>query len=88
MKMIHLLAEAGGKWRPDEYSIKSARKSLMKMIPEYTVEFIWIMTRYQSAHRADLEELIRTPTIKKLIGKYRRRIDGYLESLDAADANA
>jgi hypothetical protein len=29
----------------------------------------------------DLEELLRTPTIKALVGKYRNRIDEQLESL-------
>lgn len=82
MKHVHLLAQAGGQWRPDADDIKSARKSLMKMIPEYTVEFIGLMARYRAASRADLEELIRTPTIKKLVGKYRRRINEHLESLE------
>lgn len=79
MKMIYLLSEAGGKWRPDESDIKSARQSLTKMKPEYTVEFISLMARFQAAKRQDVEALIRTPTIKKVIGKYRRRIDEQLE---------
>ena len=86
MKQIHLLAQAGGLWKPSPDDIKSARKSLMKMLPEYTVEFIDLMTRYRAASRADLEELIRTPTIKKLVGKYRRRINERLESLEADEA--
>ncbi|MBL8810549.1 MAG: hypothetical protein JNM43_10265 [Planctomycetaceae bacterium] len=81
MKMIYLLAEAGGKWRPDSTEIKSARSSLTKMIPEYTVEFISLMARFRAAKRADVEELLRTPTIKSLVGKYRNRIDEHLRSL-------
>ncbi len=84
MKMIYLLADAGGKWRPDEDDIKSARKSLNKMKGEYTVEFISLMARFQAASREDLEELIRTPTIKKIIGKYRRRIDEQLGLIEHA----
>ena len=85
MKIIHMLAEAGGKWRPTVEDIKSARQSLTKMIPEYAVEFIWIMGRYQAANREDLEELIRTPTIKKVVGKYRRKINEYLDLLEVHD---
>ena len=81
MKMIYLLAEAGGKGRPAADEIKSARNSLTKMIPEYTVEFISLMTRFKAAKKEDVEELLRTPTIKSLVGKYRNRIDAHLESL-------
>lgn len=81
MKTIFLLAEAGGKWRPDQYEIKSARKSLTKMIPEYTVEFIGLMTRFKAARKSDLEDLTRTPSIKSLIKKYRGRIDEQLKML-------
>ena len=81
MKMIYLLAEAGGKWRPAADEIKSARNSLTKMIPEYTVEFISLMARFKAAKKEDVEELLRTPTIKSLVGKYRNRIDAHLECL-------
>lgn len=81
MKMIYLLAEAGGKWRPAADEIKSARNSLTKMIPEYTVEFISLMTRFKAAKKEDVEELLSTPTIKSLVRKYRNRIDAHLESL-------
>ena len=81
MKNIYLLAEAGGKWRPAADEIKSARKSLTKMIPEYTVEFISLMARFKAAKKEDVVELLRTPTIKSLVGKYRDRIDKHLESL-------
>jgi hypothetical protein len=86
MKMIYLLAEAGGKWRPDPDEIKSARNSLTKMIAEYTVEFIGLMARFKAASKEDLEELLRTPTIKALVGKYRHRIDEQLESLANDDS--
>jgi hypothetical protein len=51
------------------------------MIPEYTVEFISLMTRFKAAKKEDVEKLLRTPTIKSLVGKYRNRIDAHLESL-------
>ena len=51
------------------------------MIPEYTVEFISLMVRFKAAKKQDIEELLRTPTIKSLVGKYRDRIDKHLEAL-------
>ncbi|GAA5505399.1 hypothetical protein [Novipirellula caenicola] len=52
------------------------------MKAEYRVEFISLMARFQAAKRQDVEGLIRTPTIRKVIGKYRRRIDEQLDLLD------
>jgi hypothetical protein len=60
--------------------------SLTKMIAEYTVEFICLMARFKAARKDDLEELLRTPTIKALVGKYRNRIDEQLESLANDDS--
>ncbi len=87
MKKIYLLADAGGKWRPDLDEIQSARNSLTNMIPEYTVEFISLMARFKAARKEDLAELLGTPTIKSLVGKYRNRIDEQLEFL-ASDKDA
>jgi hypothetical protein len=56
------------------------------MIAEYTVEFIGLMARFKAARKEDLEELLRTPTIKALVGKYRNRIDEQLESLANDDS--
>ena len=62
IKMIHLLARHGAKWMPNNRSeIAEARRALLRLIPDYTVEFIWIMARYETCRRKDLEELIRTP---------------------------
>jgi hypothetical protein len=57
-----------------------------KMIAEYTVEFIGLMARFKAASKEDLEELLRTPTIKALVGKYRNRADDQLESLANDDS--
>lgn len=40
-----------------------------------------LMARFKAARKEDLDELLRTPTIKALIGKYRNRIDEQIESL-------
>ncbi len=62
IKMIHMLTKHGAKWLPkDRSEIGEARRSLLKMKPDYTVEFIWIMSKYKASKREDIEELIRTP---------------------------
>ena len=80
--MIHMLARQGAKWRPEErYKIADARRSLLKMAPDYTVEFIWIMSEYNACSREDIEELIRTPSMRALITNHRPRVNELLEKL-------
>jgi hypothetical protein len=39
------------------------------------------MARFKAANKEDIEELLRTPTMKSLVGKYRNRIEERLEAL-------
>jgi len=79
IKMIHMLAKHGAKWLPkDRSEISDARRSLLKMKPDYTVEFIWIMSKYNASKRKDIEELIRTPSIRSLIYQHMARVNEFL----------
>ena len=74
--MIHMLAKNGAKWLPkDRSQIGDARRSLLKMKPDYTVEFIWIMSKYNASTRENIEELIRTPSIRSLICQHMNQVD-------------
>jgi hypothetical protein len=85
--MIHILAKHGAKWLPkDRSDIGDARRSLLKMSPDYTVEFIWIMSKYKAVRRQDIEELIRTPSIRSLISQHQSRINELLENLQSNDS--
>ena len=80
LKMIHILAKHGAKWMPsDRYQINDARRSLLKMSVDYTVEFVWIMSKYNACSRENIEQLIRTPAIRRLIAKHQSRINELLE---------
>jgi len=86
IKMIHILAKHGAKWLPEDRSeILEARRSLAKMRPDYTVEFIWIMAKYNACKREDLEELLRAPALKSLVSKHAARISELLRSFKSAD---
>ena len=81
IKMIHILAKHGAKWLPKDHSqIGDARRSLLKMKPDYTVEFIWIMSKYNACKREDIEELIRTPSIRSLISQHQQRINQLMKA--------
>ncbi len=87
IKMIHILAKHGAKWLPEDRSeILDARRSLLKMSPDYTVEFVWIMAKYNACKREDLEELLRAPTLKSLVSKHAPRINELLRSFEEADS--
>jgi hypothetical protein len=82
MKMIHLLAKHGAKWRPnDRKQIGDVRRSLLKMTSDYTAEFVWIMSGFKAGSREDIQELMRTPSIRKLTSKHERRINELIRTL-------
>jgi len=82
LKAIHLLARHGGRWIPQEkYEVNEARRSLLKMKPEYTVEFIWIMSGYSGCTRSTVEELLRKPKMRKHLERFRGRVTELLAGL-------
>ena len=80
LKMIHILAKYGAKWMPaDRSEINDARRSLLKMSVDYTVEFIWIMSKYNGCSRENIKQLLRTPAIRRHVAKSQPRIDELLK---------
>ena len=83
IKMVHVLAQRGVTWSPRGKSdIAEGRRSLLRLTPEYTVEFIWIMSKYQACRREEVEELIRTPAMKALISGHMERVKEMIDGLD------
>lgn len=87
IKMVHILAKEGVNWNPNgRPEIAEARRSFLRLEADYTVEFIWIMTRYRACKRQELEELIRTPAIRALISGHMKRVNELLDRFrDAED---
>ena len=82
MKALHILAKNGARWMPTANNIASARRSLLKMKSGYAMEFIWIMSKYKACKRSDLEELLRTGSIRGHLGMHTPRIDRLLDELE------
>jgi hypothetical protein len=75
LKAIHLLAIHGAKWRPtDSKEIGRVRRSLLKMVADYTVEFVWIMAKYAAADIAQIDSLLGTPTMRALVARRSARV--------------
>jgi hypothetical protein len=51
------------------------------MKPDYTVEFVWIMSKYGACGREDIEELLRTQAIRTLTYNHQARINELTETL-------
>jgi hypothetical protein len=81
LKAIHLLARHEAKWIPEgKDQLNSARRSLLYLTPEYTMEFVWIMNKYKACDVKDIEALLRTPTMKAHISAHRAVLDNLLAS--------
>lgn len=82
IKMIHMLARNGARWQPeDRRAINDARRSLLKMQPDYVLEFIWIMSEYQACAREDIETLVKASTIRALLSNHKKRLDELLDAI-------
>jgi hypothetical protein len=79
LKAIHLLAKHGARWHPKEPSeLNDTRRSFLKMEPDYTVEFVWIMSKYKACEFAFAQDLVRTPAIKGHLRAHQGRISELL----------
>jgi hypothetical protein len=54
------------------------------MSVDYTVEFIWIMAKYDGCSRDTIEQLLRTPPIRRHVAKYQLRIEELLKDFGEA----
>lgn len=84
MKMLHMLVRKGAKWKPEgKDNISWIRRSLLKMKSDYIMEFVWIMSEYKACTRCDIEELMRTPSIRSLITSNMNRYHEMMEAFIA-----
>ena len=75
LKTLHILVKYGAKWCPeDDRQINDLRRSLLKLAPDYTVEFVWIMQKYNACDKDCIQNLLRTPSIQSLIADHTKRI--------------
>jgi hypothetical protein len=79
MRIVHLLAKHGARWRPSDGDLRSARRSLLKMKPDYTVEFAWIMQRFGGCAKEKIESLVKTPTMKRHLSRHMERLREILD---------
>ncbi len=64
----------------DNRQINDVRRSLLKLKPDYTVEFIWIMSGYLACRPEHLEQLMKPASIGTHVAAHLPRIDEPIES--------
>ena len=57
-----------------------ARRSLLKMEPDYTVEFLWIMSGYKASTCDVIQELMRPKPIRELVLRHETRVKELIET--------
>jgi hypothetical protein len=58
--------------------INDARKSFLKLKPDYAVEFLWIMSKYSACKQSDATALVSSPAIKAHIKPLAARLEQLL----------
>jgi len=58
-------------------------RSLLKMSSDYTLEYIWLMSQYKACRRENIEQLIRTPSMRALVSKDLHRLKELMEGFNA-----
>lgn len=81
--MIDVLARYDEKWMPkDKAGITEVRRSLLRMKPDYTLDFVNTMSKDKACNRDDIEELLRTPAIRTLTLEYQLTIAKLVKRLE------
>jgi hypothetical protein len=68
LKAVHILALHGAKWIPSASQVNDARRTLLKLKPDYVAELAWIMAKYRACSLDVIKRLLGTPTMKRHVG--------------------
>ena len=81
VEVIELLVQHGAKWIPkDRGEINSARRSLLKLVPRYTLAFFSIMATNKACSRHTIQALVGTATVKRHLGNQVQLITKFSSS--------
>lgn len=82
MKMLHILVRYGARWIPnDQRDMNSIRRSLLALIPDYTVELIWLMAKYGACERSVIDRLLNSSALRAHVAGHWHRIDVLIQRL-------
>ncbi len=69
IEVIELLVQHGARWVPaDKDEINTVRRSLLKLVPRYTVAVFSSLARHKACPRGVMQALLGTPAMRKHLG--------------------
>ena len=82
MALLHMLVANGARWMPeDKQATGHVRRSLLKLVPAFAMEFAWLMKQYGAARRADVHELMGAPSMRRHLSGERTSLERILEGI-------
>jgi len=82
MALLHMLVANGARWMPeDKQAIGHIRRSLLKLVPAFAMEFAWLMKQYGAARQADVRDLLGAPSMRRHLAGERTSLDRILAGI-------
>jgi hypothetical protein len=79
--VIEFLVKHGARWVPKDTSeLNSTRRSLLKLVPRFTLAFFSIMATNKACTRHDIQSLLGTPTMKKHLRNQSHLVTKFIAS--------
>ena len=84
MKLLYLLIRHGARWIPENPKrMNDVRRTLLGLDRDYTVELVWLMTKYGACERAVVEHLLKSPALRAHVAVDWHRIQELVARLPA-----
>ncbi len=82
MALLHMLVANGARWIPeDKQAIGGVRRSLLRLVPAFAMEFAWLMKQYGAARRADVRDLLGAPSMRRHLAGERTSLERILAGI-------
>lgn len=76
MKLLYLLIRHGARWIPtNPKDMNSVRRSLLGLDPDYTIELIWLLTKYGACDRSVVEHLLKSSAMRAHVAMEWQKIN-------------
>lgn len=85
VRVVRMLAAHGAKWLPkDKQEIRYVRQGLLRASSEGVLDFVTAMNEFGAGRWQDIQELLRTPAIIRVMDRRYKRAMGVVEKMREA----
>ncbi len=79
--------DRGWNVRDDGCSKSASQNGPLAPVPDYILEFIWIMGKFQSCTKEVIQDLIRTPSMKRHLSTKTKRLTELLKAWEVSEGS-